>query len=320
MSIDCKYDPSGSDDELRAIRDEVHRLAKQAVEEDLERIRRRVEDCPESRGALAPAAAPVVRDPGLIVPGDRPLVRTAVAAAALVGLLFGGPWAIENLHLRTTAAPSGTQMASFRPEVYTVSKPVVDTVMTQEPYTVDREVKYTDYKSEEYTVSRPRTETVMEDEVYTVTRPVRRVTYRNEVYTEMEPRTETVWVAVREMVPVPRSELYVAYRAPGTNYVERIRWVPRRVTRMVAVEKVRRMPVETIRYVKQERTRQVPVERTRYVAETATRQVPVEKTRTVQEVKYREVPKQVTRYVDEQRVRLVPVTGDEPPGSAQPAG
>jgi hypothetical protein len=310
MSTDSVAPSREVRDELYALRDEVHQMARQVSQEDFETLRSALG---RRRGG---EARRVAERPGPVVLGtSRPVLSILVGSLALLGVILGGAWIYDAL--MEQRAQKTLARVSYRPETYTVKKPVYETVMEEETYTVQKPVVETVMRDETYTDYRPVVETVMEDQTYIVQRPVKETSYRDEVVTVKRPRTETVMQELQVVVSKPVYEI-VYYNGIPTmivRYVDEMqsRWNPVQRTCMASTQEVRKVPVESIRYVEEQAVRKVPVERTRYVEEQKVRKVPTQQTRYVSEAQTRQAPKQVVRYVEEQRVRFVRADDESTP-------
>ncbi|MEN1681722.1 MAG: hypothetical protein AAGJ46_19235 [Planctomycetota bacterium] len=330
-------------DEIQSLRGELRQMARQSRDEDLQDLRTAMA---RRRNQAALAA-----DRGAGSRLNHPLLRGLVGALAVLGLVLGAGWVIENYGPAATAdlmvsadpaddggsdggAPIDTEESpadepapapTFKQPVR-VLKPVLETVMERQEYTVRKPVTEVEYEDEDYTfrkpvteivyedepykTRRPVTDVVMEDRTYRVWKPVRETTYRDQMVTVQRPSTETVMVNQPYVVqrPVLTTVYYGGIPYSVYQYVSTVENRLTAVQRacMVDSQEVRKVPVDSIRYVEESRVEKRPVERTTFVEETKYRKVPVEKTKYVEETKTRRVPVEKKRYVEETRMRMVP--------------
>ncbi len=225
----------------------------------------------------------------------------------------------------------------------TAYKPVWETAVRENRYTVARPVMETAVHEEVYTVQRPVYETAEREETYTVMRPVYETAYRTEYHTVLQPvvtcQTQYVdqgcfaeqmvlkpaWPATRltwqsagcAVDPVTgqtvyqRAGLYWTQTPRGTYEVQKV-WHPNVVaqqvqqTNYVPQTVAQQVPMQVCKYVPEQVVRKVPYQVCRMVAEQQVRRVPVTTCRMVYEERVEQVPYQVCRMVAEQQTIRVP--------------
>jgi hypothetical protein len=217
---------------------------------------------------------------------------------------------------------------SVREETYTVQKPVYETQFRDNSYTRIKYIQETGEREEVYTVNKPVYETGEREETYTVMKPVYETSSRVENYTVMRPVTtcqtryvdqgfmaqQTVmkpsWPATRlhwsggGTAVDPATGLAV-YQRPGLYWEQ----TPRGTYEVQNVWQPNVVPqqVQTTNYVPQVESRAVPVTTVRYQPETVVRKVPVQTCRIEQQQIVKKVPITVMKPVEERVEVKTPV-------------